>query len=312
MLRQFFRLPKDVDFIMLHSLYSFPVLVGYTLARLYRKPYGFWPHGVLAPVQRGVSPGKKALYDRVVARSVMDNASVILYSSVGERDQTAPLNLRSPSVVIPHGLELKSYQELPARGHFRQKYFGGHEGPLVLCLGRLNAKKGLDLLARSMAQVVGSVPDVRLAIVGGSDPPDFVNQVKIWLSNHGVEQNTVLTGLLSEPEKLSAFADADVFVSPSYAENFGFAMFEAMACGVPVVVSETLDYAPEVVRCEAGLARPREASEFAAAIVSLLEDERYRRRLGENGKELAKSYGWQTCAEQLERTIQNILSGRSL
>ena len=54
---------RDADFIMLHSLHSFPVLAGYLLARLHHKPYGLWPHGVLAPFQRRVSAGKKKIYD---------------------------------------------------------------------------------------------------------------------------------------------------------------------------------------------------------------------------------------------------------
>src|SRR5438477_2005612 len=248
MLRSLYRPVQDVDFIMLHSLYSFPVVAGYILSRWHKKPYGFWPHGVLAPVQRGVSSGKKAVYDQILARRIMREASVILYSSAQERDETCLPGSSSRSVVIPHGIDLVEYSRLPDRGSFRQKYLDGDESPLVLYLGRLNAKKGLDLLAQAMSQVVEIIPNTRLAIVGTGDPPAFINQVKGWLAENGISRSTVVTGLLDHAEKLSAFADSDVFVLPSHAENFGFAMFEAMSSRVPLVSSDTVDYASDVER----------------------------------------------------------------
>jgi glycosyltransferase involved in cell wall biosynthesis len=148
-----------------------------------------------------------------------------------------------------------------------------------------------------------------LAIVGSGDPPSFEYEVKGWLHEHSVENRTVMPGLLVGQERLEAFADADVFVFPSEAENFGFAMFEAMASRIPVVVSDTLDYADEVKRYEAGLVVRRDSQEFATAIVKLLGDADLRQRMGRNGLQLAQAYSWETCGEKIERTIQCILQG---
>jgi len=300
-------IPK-ADFITLHSLYSFPVLAGYLLARRHRKPYGLWPHGVLAPFQRKVNWRRKWLYDRLVARRILNEAKVLFFSALGEREEIQPLNLTTPSVIIPHGIDTREYIDLPPRGHFRNRYLGGHTGPLVLYLGRLNAKKGLDLLAESVGNVLTRIPNVRLAIVGGGDPQKFTDQLKNQLENFHITDRTILPGSLSGQEKLEAYADADVFVMPSHAENFAFAMFEAMASRIPVVVSNTLNLASEVERYEAGIVVDRNPNSFAAAIVELLqESEPNRRQIGANGLRLAQAFSWEACGGRVERTIQCIL-----
>jgi glycosyltransferase involved in cell wall biosynthesis len=298
---------RDVDFITLHSLYSFPVLAGYLLARRFRKPYGIWPHGVLAPAQREISARKKELYDGLVAKRILNQASVIFYSAVGEREEAHALHLRPPTAIVPHGLDVQPYVTLPLRGVFRARYLSGHTGPLVLYLSRLNAKKGLDLLSRAFTAVCRAFPDARLAIVGGSDPPQFESQVRIWLQESGIDDRTVITGFVTDQQKREAFADADVFVLPSQAENFGFALFEAMASNLSVVVSDTLNYADEIERYQAGIIVPREPQEFARAIMKLLANSGLRWRMGSAGARLANMYTWDRSGEQMERAIHCIL-----
>jgi glycosyltransferase involved in cell wall biosynthesis len=165
------RYVREADFITLHSLYSFPVLAGYLLTRLYRKPYGLWPHGVLLPAQRRISVGRKKIYDWLIARRIISQASALFFSARGEREEAYKLGLTPPSVVIPHGFDAREFERLPPRGQFRVKYLDGHQGPLLLYLSRLNAKKGLDLLVKAFALVINQMPNTRLAIVGSGDPP---------------------------------------------------------------------------------------------------------------------------------------------
>lgn len=300
---------READFMTLHSLYSFPVLAGYLLARSFGKPYGLWPHGVLAPFQRRISAGKKRAYGLAVGRRILDHASVLFYSSAGEREEAAGLGLRSPSVVVPHGFDVREYSHLPPRGLFRDKYLQGRVGPLILFLSRLNAKKGLDVLVQAFGMVLKEMPSALLAIVGAGDPPPFEGQVKRWVRQYGVEDRVVMPGLLTGEDKLTAFADADVFVLPSQTENFGFAMFEAMASRVAVVVSEGVHYADEIHRHEAGLVAPCEAEAFASAILKVARSPVLRKEMGENGKRLAENYSWARSAEQYEQCIRSVLQG---
>ena len=301
---------RAADCISLHSVYSFPVLVGYLFARLYRKPYGIWPHGVLAPFQRSVSVKKKWLYDRFIGRRILDNASVLFFSARGEREEAAALGLKSRSVIVPDGIDVSAFAELPPKGRFRAQFFAGHKGDLVVFLARLNAKKGLDLLIQAMARVVAVRPQARLAIVGSPDPANFGRRVRDWVHESGIESNVVVTGPISHEAKLELLADADVFVLPSHAENFGFSVFEAMASYVPVVVSDTLNYGEEIARSGAGFSVPRDPQSFADAILRLLEQPALRQQMGRNGIQLARRYSWIETGAKVERTFESILQRR--
>jgi glycosyltransferase involved in cell wall biosynthesis len=295
------------DFVTMHSIFSYPVLVGYMLARRFGTPYGVWPHGVFAPVQRKVSSRKKALYAALFARRILDSASVVFFSARGEREEARELGLKPPSVVIPHGIDVERFADLPPVGTFRRKYLGGHKGPMVLSLGRLNAKKGIDSLVKAMMHVLRKTPDAKLVIAGGPDPPAFAEDVAAWIRAAGVGHATLMTGILEEHDKRAAFADCDVFAMPSVAENFGFSMFEAMACRRAVVCSDTINYAEEVRRHDAGLVVPREPEALADAIVKLLDDPDCRAGFARRGFDLANRYSWATCGHRVETAIRCVL-----
>ncbi len=302
----------QADFVMLHSLYSFAVFTGATAARVHGKKYGLWPHGVLAPFQRSVSAGRKALYDSLAAKSILSRAAVIFYNAAGERDEATALGLTPPSVIIPHGIDLEPFARLPARGEFRKKYLEGFSGPLLLYLGRLNAKKGLDVLVAAMKELHAVRPEVRLAIVGAGDPPEFGDEVQNWVREAGLGEVVVMPGLQMGEEKLAVLADTDIFVLPSHQENFSFAMFEAMASKIPVVVSDTLNFAPEVERFHAGRVVPRTADAFASAVRNLVDEPMLCQRMGEGGAQLAARYSWGTIGRQMERAIEAVIANEPL
>jgi glycosyltransferase involved in cell wall biosynthesis len=307
---RFSRIVRDADIVTLHSLYSFPVLAGYILARLHRKPYAFWPHGVLAPFQRTVSAGRKRIYNKLFADQILANASVILYSAEGERKEAEDMALTAPSVIAAEGFNAEEFDDLPQRGKFRARFLGGHTGPLILFLARINVKKGVDVLIEAMKHVIAERPDARLAIVGRPDPASFGNQVQEWLKESGVEDCTVLPGMADSQMRLEAFADADVYVLPSHAENFGFTVFEAMACGVPVVVSDSLNFAEDFVKGGAGFALPRAPDEFAAAILRLVNGPELHRQMAACGHALARQYSWDETGSKVSKALSCVIGKR--
>ena len=307
MLWRFSRLVRESDFVILHSLYSFPVLAGYLLARLHQKPYGIYPHGVLAPFQRTVSARKKWVYNKIFADRILQNAAVIFYSAEGEREEASVLKLHPASVIVPDGFDPGEFAALPERGAFRRRFFEGEKGPLVLFLARVNAKKGLDLLIEAMKKVIVERPDVRLAIVGPPDPVAFNKEVLRWVKESNVETQTVITGAAYKEARLQAFADADIYALASHAENFGFSVFEAMACGLPVVVSNTLNFASEIAQGGAGFALPRTAEAFSVAILKLVDQPELRSKMGECGRLVAKRYTPEETGAKVAKTVESIL-----
>ena len=318
------RYVRSADFVSLHSLYSFPVLAGYLLARWHKKPYAFWPHGVLAAFQTTVSSGKKRIYDRLIGRRIVQNADLVVYTAKGEGEEAQKAyvvsatgkydaaEMRSRSIVVPDGFDPSNYEALPPRGEFRKRYLGGHSGPVVLFLARLNAKKGLQVLCESMGLVMKQRPDTRLAIVGPADPPAFESQVRRWLRENGIESKTFITGRVDPATKIRAFADSDVYVLPSETENFGFSVFEAMASRIPVVVSSNLDYAAEIENTGAGFTLAKDHRLFAQRILELLADPQLRRAMGEKGAAMARRYTVEETARKLESSIECILNRQPL
>jgi glycosyltransferase involved in cell wall biosynthesis len=188
-----------------------------------------------------------------------------------------------------------------------------HQGPLILYLGRLAGVKNLRLLIEAFAQVLKSVPDARLALVGPPDPASFDQTVAGWLREFGVAAETVLTGPITDAAaKQEALADADLFVMPSHTENFCHALFEAMAAGLPSIVSDSINYAAEVSKHNAAFALRREPEVFAEGILRLLGDPALRKEMGNNARLLAAGYSWEKCGERTGATLRSVVAGQPL
>ena len=176
-------------------------------------------------------------------------------------------------------------------------------------LGRINFKKGLDILAASVGRLARE--DLHLVIAG----PDggYLAETKRFVAAAGIESRTSFVGMLQGEAKLGAFADASLFLLPSYSENFGISVIEAMACGLPVVISENVNIWREVVADGAGLAAPCDAAQFAQRIAELIDDPARLARMGEAGRaSVAKRYDWASIGKRLEAVYAAIVAGKSV
>jgi glycosyltransferase involved in cell wall biosynthesis len=175
---------------------------------------------------------------------------------------------------------------------------------LVLFLGRLHQKKGLELLIHAFARVADRCPDAHLVLAGNGDRR-YMETVTQMVNECGVASRSTITGWLEDDDKLAALADADLFVLPSLGENFGIAVVEAMACGLPVVISDKVGIWQDVAESEAGIIVHCDSDEIASAIERLVGDSKLRTRLGRNGKNLAGAqFTMDRMAERMEIEYQ--------
>jgi glycosyltransferase involved in cell wall biosynthesis len=298
------------DVVHIHGVYRFPMTYAARCAHMQAVPYIVRPHGALDPYlfrQSSASVVLKRLYEHWFALPLLNSAGAIHYTSEDERERASFLRLRAPSFVVPNGIDWDRFEQLPRRGAFRAG-LGIGAALLVLFLGRVNFKKGLDLLVPAFAQLRRLHPDAHLAIVG-PDNEGYGARVRQWVRECGLEQWVHLVDQLDGPEILQAYVDAEVFVLPSYTENFGMTVVEAMACGTPVVISDQVNIHRAVRDASAGLVTRCDVDEIAEATAALLSDEARRQAMGAAGRCAARDlYSWPPIVRQLTLEYEAVIA----
>ena len=277
---------REFDVVHIHALFSFAVLPAAYCANRDRVPYIVRPLGTLNEWgMKHRRPFLKTLSFRFIERRVLDRAALVHFTSDQERIEAETLLVKSSAAIIPNALPDRAGEAVP--GRFRAKHPELTGRKVILFLSRLDEKKGLDLLLTAFASVRQQVTEAALLIVGNGEP-GFVADLKARASLLGITSDVLCAGFLEGDEKQAALADSDIFVLPSYSENFGIAAAEGMAAGLPVVVSDQVAIHGDVTRARAGLVVPCDASELTSALVRLLLDETLRRRMGKDGESFAR------------------------
>ena len=234
-------------------------------------PYCVLPHGMLDPWSLLQKRLKKALSMRLFQRRMLDRAAFIHALNADERRFIDDLRIRAPLVVIGNGISPEEIERWRVPGRFRPRIPEIGDRPFVLFLSRLHAKKGLDVLARAFEILSALLPDVHLVVAGPND--GYESQFRQAILNAGLEDRVHVTGPHYGASKFEALADASCFCLPSRQEGFSVAITEALACGVPVAISEGCHF-PEVAKVGAGRVLPLDPGAFAAAIDAILADRR--------------------------------------
>jgi glycosyltransferase involved in cell wall biosynthesis len=202
--------------------------------------------------------------------------------------------LKTPGIVEPNGLDLGEFAALPPEGAFRGRHPELRGRAMILFLGRIHPKKGLDLLIPALARLG---KEARL-VIAGPDQQGYRTVVEGMIRREGVGDRVIFTGMLHGMERVAALRDADLFVLPSYQENFGIAVAEALAAGTPVVISDQVNIHREIAAAGVGQVVETNVAPLAAAIEAWLGDEKRRRSAGERGRDFVRErYDWRRIAE---------------
>lgn len=303
----------EFDLVHIHSLYLFHNLAGGYFCREFGIPYVIRPHGTLDPFLYSRHRWRKILVEKLFENRNLKNAAAIHFTTEEEMELARPYTFGRPGIIIPNGLNLEQYANLPEKGLFRRKYPETAGKKLILFFSRINFKKGLDILIPAYIRLAKQNPDYHLLLVGPDDSnltPGIISQLnQECIATDGSQKRITITGMLSGDEKLAALNDADIFVLPSYSENFGIAVIEAMICGLPVVISDKVNIWREVVADGAGIAGPCNIEWFAREINNQLQNSGLREKMGQNGIEsVKKRYSWEKIALKLESAYMEIIT----
>lgn len=274
----------DFDVVHIIGVWNYPTTLAAVRSWHTKKPFAFSPHGALYPYTAGKKFWKKWLYYQLFLKSSLKGAAAFHYTSEDEAKQCHRfLQLPNPYEIIPNGIDLTDFGRLPAYTELRDRYPELRGKKVLLFLGRINWKKGIDILIRAFARVASEKQEAHLLIVG-NDEENYRQNVERWLTEYGIEERTTFTGPLKGKDKLMAFSGSDLFVLPSYSENFGMTVVEAMACGLPIVISDQVGISPVIRERNAGIVVKAEIDCVYQGIMDLLCNDATRKACVENGK----------------------------
>lgn len=290
---------REYDVVHVHTVFSFSTLAAGWSAALRGVPFIVRPLGVLN--SWGMNNRRrwiKAWSFRLLDKPVLNRATAMHYTSQHERDDAARLNLRATPSVVPLGMDMLPFDRLPDASLFLDQHPEIAGRPVVLFLSRLDPKKNVELLLESFARI--SAP--ACLVIAGSGEAEYLSGLKKRAPDH-----VIWVGHLSGETKLAALAAATVYVLPSESENFGIALLEAMAAGLPCISTPGVALAAE--SAEAVALTPTEPEALAAAMSRLLGDAAERQRLSAAAKQRAQEhYSLAAMSRALMALYQSVLS----
>ncbi|WP_088889484.1 glycosyltransferase [Leptolyngbya ohadii] len=296
------------NLVHIHAIFSWASTIAMTIARLQRIPYIVRPLGQLCHWSLQQGQRKKQIYLSLIEQTNLNGARSIHFTSEQEQQEAAALGLKAPGFVLPHGLTIPS-QQPDAKLYLRRSLNLPPDEPIIVFLSRLHPKKGLDYLIPALSHLQKRHSTSRFTFVlAGNASADYEAEVEQLLQTTGLSQRTQQLGFVTGEAKNFLLQGSDLFVLTSHSENFGIAVLEAMANGLPVLITPGVALAPLVERSHLGWVTPLEESRIATALEEFLSSSDRAVEMGERARTIvAQHYTWDAIGAQLIQQYQSIL-----
>ena len=294
------------DVVHTHSVFLWPTWAAARVARLNNVPYVLAPRGMLVPdLIRRKSRWLKRAWIALIERRNIASAAIVHFTSRIEADDAARLGLVfGKSCIVPNGVEmaclgLQHETALPAS-------VTSNQDPFLLFIGRISWKKGLDRLIAALP----TIPNCRLIVVG-NDEEGLKPRLATLALTVGVSERITFVGPMYGEEKAALLRQASILVVPSYSENFGNVVLEAMAAGCPVVVTPEVGAADIVQESAGGVILKGDPATLGAGICRLMSDSIALKIMGEKGREFVRHrYSWETVSLRMEEVYRRVIAGK--
>lgn len=265
---------NDYDVIHIHGIWHFGSLAPFFWKS--KTPKVITIHGLLDRWAVNHHAWKKKLVSALYQKKLLAKADIIHINNLEEQEDVRhylgylPENL----VIIPNGMKMSDYESLPAKGVFRAEFQIPTDLKILLFMGRLNIKKGLDLLLPAFREYHARNRDTLLIIAGPDD--GYEEEARNFVEKHQLTDRVKFVGMLTGEIKKAALSDATVFVLPTYSEGFSIAVLEAMASKLPVVVSDRTGFGDFTRDYDAAALTELDVADLTSHLTQMLGDESYR------------------------------------
>ncbi len=296
---------KDYDIAHIHALFSPVSSAAAAIARRQNLPYILRPLGTLDPADLQKKKQLKRLYASLLERPNLAGAATVHFTSDQEAKISERFGATTRDLILPLGVELPE-AEAPAN----LAEFGlPDDRPILLFMSRVDPKKGLDLLLPALEALLAEGLPFHFVLAGANpQDPQYEQQIRDQIQASPLAAHSTLVGFVTGARKTRLLQLADLFVLPSYYENFGIAVAEAMLAELPVLISDQVHIWPDIDQAQAGWICTCEQASLIQQLRLALQNPAERCRRGQNARHHAlEHYSWPAIAQQMLQAYRDLL-----
>jgi glycosyltransferase involved in cell wall biosynthesis len=300
---------SDFDFLHLHSIFLWPTYIASRIAFLANKPYAISLRGMLVKdLFKRKNYIIKNIWLFLFERICLMKAEFIHVTSNLEKQEALKFNLPIKSfMILPNGVS-----------NFDDEYVNGKNlecinpnlyldnldnlSPFILFVGRINWKKGLDRLVQSLSFVDKNIN----LLIAGNDEENYSANLMALIYKHHLQNRIFFIGEVRGKIKSNLYKAAKLLVLPSYSENFGNVVIEALYMGCPVGITKDVGLHDELIRNGVVISLPDNYEEMGRCIQKSIRDEIFLKKIGQDGCVFVRNeFSWIQIASKMERTYLN-------
>lgn len=301
-----FERADEFDFVYVYGIWNYPAIAAGSACRRQGVPYIVSPRTGLMrwPMRQGWY--RKKLYLWLLGQRYLDGAWAMHYTTEVEKRESEQRKIDTPGFVVPNCMDFSEFDALPESGLFREEFGISVKAPLLLFLGRIEPRKGVEISLRAFAEAKRDTPEAQFVVAGPGDD-EYVAQLREQADDLRIDDATHFPGYVDASERLRALVDADVFILTSHTENFAMAAVEAMAAGTPVLLSDEVGVAENAADAGAGVSVALDEREVTNELRHLLADPSLRNEMGAQGPpHVRETYRPDAVAPQMIEAIEEL------
>ncbi|MGB3299777.1 MAG: glycosyltransferase, partial [Phormidesmis sp.] len=300
----------DYDVVHTHNVFAPTMAIARWICKKKGVPYITTPHGMLEPWALSYKASKKRLYYKHFEVPTLTTANAIHVLNQKEEENIHALGF-SQTKIIHNGIHRSEFSQISDPEVFYNTFPETRSKKIILFLGRIDPKKGLDLLAPAFAKARQQFPNTHL-VLAGPDSTNFLPTAQAYFAQANCSAAITFTGMLSGALKSSALAAASAYVAPSYSEGFSMSILEGMATGLPCIITQACNF-PEAATAKAACVVEVDSDAIAAALCQVLNHPSQSQAMGDRAQQLVfQHYTWDCAAEKLIQLYQAIATSTSV
>ncbi len=299
---------KGFDLIHASAIWQWMQIDVYKACKNFLKPYIISPHGSFSPWPWSQNSLRKKFYWQFFGKKTITNSFAIHFTTEDERNKSfsnVAILSKIPSFIVPNGLDIDIIKK---RKNIREMFHIPSNKFILLYIGRIHKIKGIHFVLEALKKL----NDERFVfmVVGNKEDIIYMNYLT-ELSKDLIKDTIIWCDQVNPEEVWDYYYTANLFVLPSYHENFGMVVVEAMACGLPVLISKNVAIWQEVQADSAGFVVNQDAVEIANILKKLSEDPNVLNHMSENArKSVENRYDINKVASLMIKTYEDVLTGR--